>query len=131
MIPKKPKLIIKQVSEELDISESMIDDIVSFYYKQVRLNLSSLENLKINIPGLGDFIMRKELVKKLIKKQESFRNATDTETFSKYHNLKQTERKLEKLYAAQIKIEEFLKTKKEFKDERISKRNMEEQETDL
>jgi hypothetical protein len=126
MIPKKPKLIVKQISEELDVADTMIDDIVSFYYKQVRLNLSSLDNLKINVPGLGDFIMRKELVKKMIKKQESFKNATDSKTFSKYHNLKQSERKLEKLYAAHVKIEEFLKTKKEFKDERITKRNLEE-----
>ena len=38
MIPKKPQIIIKQVAEELDLPESMIDEVVSFYYKEVRKN---------------------------------------------------------------------------------------------
>ena len=49
MIPKKPQTVIKQVSEELDLPESMVDEIVSFYYKEIRKNLSSLEkNIKNN-----------------------------------------------------------------------------------
>lgn len=126
MIPKKPRVIIKQVSEELDISETLVDDIVSFYYKELRSNLSSLEHIKINVPGLGAFVSRKVLIAKLINKFERVKNARETDTFTKYHNIKVAEKKLEKLRSIQEKVNAFLKEKKEFKDAKYAKQNLEE-----
>ena len=68
MIPKKPALIVKQVAEDMDIPISTVDDIISFYYKEVRKTLSSLEHLRIDLPGLGNFVIKKKSVDRLAKK---------------------------------------------------------------
>jgi nucleoid DNA-binding protein len=116
MIPKKAEVIIKQVAEEKDIPVSTVDDIVSFYYKEVRKALSSLEHLKINLPGLGSFIIKQSSVEKSIRKYENIMNACDTQTFSNYHNIKNAENKLEKLHKARTRIEGYIQEKKAFRD---------------
>jgi hypothetical protein len=126
MIPKKPEVVIKVVAEEYDLPVSTVDDIVTFYYKEVRKNLSSLEHIKVNLPGLGDFVMRKRSVESLIKKYKNLNNKYDTQTFINYHNKKNAEQKLLKLSAAIIKINEFLETKKTFRDGKQNSNNLEE-----
>ena len=128
MIPKKPQEIIKQVSEDMDLPQSLVDDVISFYYKEVRRNLSSLENPKINLPGLGNFIIKHNSVNVLIKKHEGAQKNYNTDTFKNYHNLKLVEQRLEKLYGIKKKILQFLEEKKAFKDGKESKGNMEESE---
>jgi nucleoid DNA-binding protein len=118
MIPKKPQEIIKQVAEEMDLPQSMVDDIISFYYKEVRRNLSSLEHPKVNLPGLGNFIIKQKAVNILIKKHEGAKRNYNVDTFKNYHNLKLVEQKLEKLYHAKEEIRKFLEAKKAFKDGR-------------
>lgn len=121
MIPKKPETVIKEVAEQYDIPESTIDDIVSFYYKEVRKKLSSLEDIRLNITGLGHFVIKKASVEKMTKKYKNMVNKYDSQTFSNYHNKKQAEAKLEKLIKARKKIDEFLVAKKLFKDGRKTK----------
>lgn len=118
MIPKKAQEIIKQVSEELDIPQSMVDAIITHYYKEFRKNLSSLENIRLNLPGLGHFLIRANVVKKLIGKYNIQMEKYSTDTFVNYHNKKNAEHKLERLTVAKEKIDEFRKLKKEFKDGR-------------
>lgn len=118
MIPKKPQVVIDQVAEELNLPPSLVDDIVSFYYKEVRRNLSSLEQLKINLPGLGDFIIKQRSVGVQIKKHEGALKYYNKDTFKNYHNLKLVEQRLDKLYSAKKNITEFLEEKKKFKDGR-------------
>lgn len=130
MIPKRPKKLYKELSEDLDISESMVDDIVSFYYKEVRKTLSSLDHLKVNLPGLGDFLLRTTSVKSMIKKYKKYEQIFNNETFVNYHNKKMAEYKLNKLTEAQVKIDKFLEERKKFRDERKVRRNMEEQSSD-
>lgn len=130
MIPKKPQKLIKQVAEELDLPLSTVDNIITFYYKEIRKNLSSLEHTKINLIGLGDFVMLNNAVNKLISKHTNLTKSYNRDTFKNYHNLKVSEGKLEKLTKAKEKINEFVEAKKKFKDERKSKKDMEEQETD-
>ena len=126
MVPKKPEIIIKAVAEQYDLPESLVDDVVSFYYKEVRKSLSSLENLRINLPGLGHFVIQKKNVEALILKYKNQNNRYDTQTFINYHNKKTAEQKLEKLTAAMKKINEFLETKKAFRDGRKTDKHLEE-----
>lgn len=130
MIPKKPKEIIKVVSEELDLPQSTVDDIISFYYKEVRKTLSSLEHPKVNIKGLGDFIVMKSSVTRLLKKYNILSEQSRPDTFKNYHNLKLINSKLERLNKISKKITAYLESKKQFKDERF-KANMEKPKTDF
>ena len=125
MIPKKPALIVKQVAEDMDIPVSTVDDIISFYYKEVRKNLSSLDHLRIDLPGLGHFVIKKKAVDRLSKKYKILMEKYDNQTFSNYHNRKSAESKLERLGKATVKIQEFLKEKKEFRDGKQTKRDLE------
>jgi nucleoid DNA-binding protein len=124
MIPKKPALVVKQVAEDMDIPVSTVDDIISFYYKEVRKNLSSLEHLRIDLPGLGNFVIKKKSVDRLSKKYGILMEKYDNQTFSNYHNKKSAESKLERLGKATVKIQEFLNEKKQFKDGK-AERNLE------
>jgi nucleoid DNA-binding protein len=127
MIPKKPKVIIKQLSEEIDVSEDTIDDIVEAYYKEVRRTLSGMEHIKVKLIGIGDFMMRKTIVSSSIKKYKERFVRSKTDTFQNYHDKKGIEEKIKKLLKAEELIEEFIKTRNKFRDERKVRRNMEEQ----
>jgi nucleoid DNA-binding protein len=118
MIPKKPEKIIKQVSEDLDLAETMVDDIVSFYYKEVRKTLSNLEHIRVDVVGLGNFVIKKGSVEKMTKKYQNLMNKYDTQTFINYHNRKSAELKLEKLKLIKEKIDNFIEEKKAFRDGR-------------
>jgi hypothetical protein len=120
MIPKKPKEIIRQTAEELDIPQLIVDDIVSSYYKSLRKHLSSMDNLNITVPGLGRFIVKHSGVNKAIKKYESM-NKNMTDNFHNYHNKRIVLERLEKLYQVKEKIKKFLETKKQFKDLKYGK----------
>lgn len=121
MIPKKPQVIIKQVAEEMNLPQSLVDDLISFYYKEVRKNLSSLEHNKLNLPGLGDFIILKSAVHRLSDRYVNLSKEYNTDTFKNYHNLKIAQSKLERLEAAKKNIEEFQEKKKTFRDGRKTK----------
>ena len=116
MIPKKYNKIVKTISEDLDIDEYKVYDIVNFFYKELRTNLSDLSDLKINVPGLGHFLIRKNKVEQSIEKCKRKLDVVNTYSFSGYHYKKTTEEKLEKLEAIKVKIDEFLKEKQNWKD---------------
>jgi nucleoid DNA-binding protein len=124
MIPKKPEKIIKQVSEDLDLPESMIDDIVSFYYKEVRKTLSSLEHIRIDITGLGHFVIKKGSVSRLTKKYENYMNKYDSQTFTNYHNKKYAESKLEKLKHVKTVIDSSIEEKRTFRNAEKDKKHL-------
>jgi hypothetical protein len=121
MKPKRPKEIIKQVSEELDLPQGLVDDIITFYYKSIRKKLTDLEDLKYKLPGLGDFSVRKAGVTKLTNKFERMKNGLGSETFIDYHNIKLVDARLEKLYAIGKKINSYIEKKNQFKEEKYGK----------
>ena len=97
MIPKKSSILYKPVAEELNISETLVEDLISFYYKEVRQNLSNLVFPRINIEGLGHFIIRTKLVRNAIPRYTNLLENHDTSTFAAYYNKKGIETKLELL----------------------------------
>jgi hypothetical protein len=134
MIPKKHKEIVNIVSEEIDVSSELIDDLTSFYYKSMRRKLSNVEDLKFRLPGLGYFLIRNTGVNKAIKKFESMKNGMGDATFNNYHNRKIIESRLEKLYEINEKIKQFMETRKQFKENKYGKQienNLEKPETDI
>ena len=118
MNPRRPKRIYQEVAEELNIDKDLVEDLVEFYYKDVRKLLSNLEYPRINVDGLGQFVAKPKTVTNAIEKISKSLENYDTSTFKGYHNKKGMENKLEqllklnsKLEEVNIKKEEFLKTK--------------------
>jgi hypothetical protein len=114
MIPKKPNLLYKQVAEDLDIPESLVDAFITFYYKEIRKNLSNLSHTKINIDGLGQMVVKEKTIDGLINKYTNRVNKATTNTFSNYFNKKNLEGKLEKMHNIKTVLNEERAIKQKF-----------------
>ncbi len=118
MKPKKSSELYKQVSEDLNIDQDLVESLIEFYYKDVRKLLTNLSYPRINIDGLGHFVSRHGIVNKAIDRISKGLENHDTSTFKAYHNKKAMEIKLNLLESLKKKIDveftrkiEFLKTK--------------------
>jgi vacuolar-type H+-ATPase subunit I/STV1 len=129
MIPKKSSEIIKVTAEELNCSESKVDAIVTFYYKNLRKELSSLPELIINVPALGYFQLKIARVKSKIKKIEEELGEFKVSSFKDHTRKSQLEDKLKLLKNASDKADEFLAKKKQVRNEQ-AKYYLEKQKTD-
>ena len=118
MIPHKAKNLTKDIAEELNISKTLVDDLIEFYYKDVRENLSELNHPRINIEGLGQFVIRAHGVHKAIPKYEKALNTHDTSTFTAYYNKKIIEDRLVLLRKMQDMLDQEEQKKKEFKSKK-------------
>jgi nucleoid DNA-binding protein len=122
MNPKKVKKIYEAVAEDLNLNKDLVEDLVEFYYKDVRKLLTNLEHPRINVDGLGQFVAKPKAVSGSIDKITKSLDDHDTSTFKAYHNKKAMEVKLDLLTKLHSKIldqeskkQEFLKTKKDEK----------------
>jgi hypothetical protein len=122
MIPKKPKHLYKEISEDLDMSETLVDNFMTFYYKDVRSNLSKLSHTKVNIDGLGVMHVKGKTIKSLLVSLSDKLERIGTSTFAKYFNRKTIEARLklvkvidEKLEEDKLKKKNFVKLKKDGK----------------
>ena len=97
MIPKKSKLLYKDVSEEMNVSENLVDALIDFYYRELKNTLTNLQNPTINVEGLGQFVIRKNLVTKSIPKYNKMLENHDTSTFKAYYNKKAIEERVQLL----------------------------------
>ncbi len=115
MNPKKASKLYIEVAEELDISSSLVEETISFYYNYVRQMLSNLEEPRINIDGLGQFVIKAKMVKNSIPRFTKSLENHNTSTFAAYFNKKGTETKLELLIKLEKKILEQELRKEAFK----------------
>ena len=115
MKPKKARLLYQEISEENDLSKDLVENLVDFYYKNVRTLLSELYHPRINITGLGVFTAREGSIKKAIPRFEKYLENHDTSTYSAYYNKKMLEQKIEFLYCIKEQIDSEKKRKEKFK----------------
>ena len=130
MIPKKANSLYKEIKEQFDVSEDLVESLIEDYYKTLRKKMSSLSDLRLNVDGLGQFVIKMQKVKKAIPHYEKVLENHDTSTFGAYHNKKNVEEKLELLTEIHKKAEQELLKRKTFKDEKYSKINLAKPETD-
>ncbi len=130
MIPKKANSLYKEITEEFDVSEDLVENLIESYYKTLRKKMSSLSDLRLNVDGLGHFVIKIQKVKKAIPHYEKVLQNHDTSTFGAYHNKKSVEEKLELLNAIDVKADQELTKRKNFKDEKYSQNNLAEQKAD-
>jgi len=129
MIPKKPKQIIKQLVEDNDLNELLVDSIITFFYKEVRQELTSMNHTKINIDGLGQFVVKPRTVDNLILKYERIIAKLNTYSYKNYHNKVRLTSRLKDLYNIKVKLDENRLKKETFlieKNARKINNNLEE-----
>lgn len=127
MIPKKPKDLYKELSEEMGISNELIEDLMEFYYKEIKDNMSNLKHLRIHVDGLGQFVIKEAYVRKCIPKFRQKLTTHDTSTFNAYHNKLTLEKKLialeiieKQLAQVDIKKQEVALKKQEYNNKKIN-----------
>lgn len=133
MIPKKSTVLYKELSEEMDLPQDLIQDFIEFYYKEIRSNLTGLTHPRINVDGLGQFVVRSYVVRKAIPRIKKVLENHDTTTFSAYYNKKMLEDKveaLEKIEKQIVSLEEKKEIIQKQKDE-YTKNNLEGKKEDI
>ena len=126
MIPKKSSLLYKELSEEMDLPQDLIQNFIEFYYKEIRSSLTGLKYPRINVDGLGQFVVRSHAVRKAIPRLKKMLETHDTTTFNAYFNKKMLEEKvqaLENIEKQIVSLEEKKEAIKKQKDE-YTKKNM-------
>lgn len=58
MRPKKAKEFIPEVAKELDLSKELVEDLILYYWREIRKSLSGLKHQRIHLTNLGDFTIK-------------------------------------------------------------------------
>jgi hypothetical protein len=135
MNPKKPKHLIKPTADALDLSETLVDDIVGFYWSAVRKALSDLESPSITVTNLGTFKVRYNKIDQVQTKYNNYLQKLEAEkmTFNKHAIQNTSKEKLDKLADLKVKMECEFQRKKEVQTKRteyVNNKGMEEQRED-
>jgi hypothetical protein len=56
--PRKAKTLIGSVADTTGFSEEIVSTVVSYYWQEVRKQLSSLAHTRVHITNLGDFTIK-------------------------------------------------------------------------
>ena len=131
MNPKKSKDFIKPTSEILDLPLELVDDAVSFYWLNVRKELSNLESPSITINELGIFKVKFNKLSKLKSKYQYYIDNVDTINIrnSKKELIKEAETKIQKFNILQKKMLDEFERRKEVSIKRreyVHNQNLEE-----
>jgi len=104
------------VSLSTSISESLVDDIVVSYYKDIYRQLSKGENLHVDVPNLGIFSIKPwSLKRKLEKMDAQIKNLRKPRSMQSYAIHKEKLDRLEHLHILQEKVDEEILQKKRIK----------------
>jgi nucleoid DNA-binding protein len=121
MNPKKSNKLYTEISEDLSLNEDQVEDIIEFYYKEVRRNLSDLVHPRINLDGLGHFVAKPVIIKNAISKNKKFLDGQRTDTYAEYFSKKNTKTKLDLLINLESKLIEIENKKEIFKQTKYGK----------
>jgi nucleoid DNA-binding protein len=123
MKAKSHKIFKEGIADEVGVHQSVVDEIISFYYGKVRNALSSLDDNRVYIENLGTFAIRKSRLEKAIIKNKSFLGNLQKQTYTGYNKSIETEKKIKNLEDMLSKIESIIIEKQNFKNE-INKKNI-------
>jgi len=75
---------LEDVAKEIGVHKDVVDDLVTFYYSEVRKSLSNITHNKITVSNLGTFSLRKNKLIKAIKRQKDILGNLEKMTFDGY-----------------------------------------------
>ena len=117
MKPKSHKSFFKNVADDIGVHKDVVEDIVTFYYSEVRKNLSNLNDTHINISNLGTFKLRKKRLENNIKRNKDIIGNLEKMTYKGYDKYVPVKNKLKQMEKALSMLNEKINLKKKFKDE--------------
>ena len=93
MKAKNHKSFFESVSNEIGVHKDVVDDIITFYYKNIRSSLSELKDVDVNVIGLGTFSIRKAKLEKAIKRNKDILGNLEKMTYKGYDKYVPVKRK--------------------------------------
>lgn len=118
MNPKKAKDFVGDVAKELELSEDLVKEVVSFFWSKVRNGLSDLKHHTITVPNLGTFKVRRNKMNDLAKKSENIMQYSDPTEFKQYAAYTHASNRLKKINHLQALLDEEYRRKEEVKQRR-------------
>lgn len=124
MNPKKASELIKPTAELTGVSEQLVNDITSFYWKDLRKALVNLTYPKIRVDSLGVFNTKHWKIQEVEDKYNTYINKLKEHqeknqmTFQRFAILKDVELKLSKITELKVMIEDQLIKKEQVKEKR-------------
>jgi len=128
MLPKNSKHFIQPTADELDCSTALVNDVVSFFYKDVRKNLIDMSSPNIQVENLGSFKAKRNELPKLVAKYTKHLDVLQPETMNQVTLQRSLKAKLQKVLGLQKQIDSEKLRKTKFiqaKNERKTNPNME------
>ncbi len=118
MNPKKSKVILKDLYSELDLEESLVNDVIDFYWTNVRKSITSVSYCRINIENIGVFQVRKKTLLSAIQKYEALISKFNKPNFSNYPRYQALSDRLVVLEKTKKQLEEEDVRRKKIKSEK-------------
>lgn len=141
LLPKKPSDFYKQIAEEYEVTEDLVADIVSFYWKEIRKTLSNCEVHNVKVDGLGTFKAKEWKIPEVLERHRLIMNKYQTGvkegekiSFYKFSIFKDVQENMQKIEALQKLIEGDHVKKQGVKQKRYAqkvKNNLEEPGPDM
>lgn len=125
MTPKKPKHIADIVSKKLDLPKDLVEDLYGYYWETIRKDITNINHAYIQIENLGTFELKPVSLDKTILKYENHIKKFDRTSFKKFQLYDKMYSRLQVLLNAKKMIEQEKETRKIFKNEKKSNRNLE------
>ena len=124
MLPKSSKHFIQPTSEELNYDKTLVEDVISFFYEDVRRTLVEMRGPNILIENIGSFKIRTNKIPKLINTYEKHLETLDQNEFVQVAIIRSVNERLEKVLKLKKIIDEEAQRKKDhikIKDEYVRK----------
>jgi nucleoid DNA-binding protein len=115
--PKSYKDFYNEIAKECEVHPDLVDELVRFFYNEIRKNMESLEFTRIRVPNFGTFITRKERLNRAIKRHKDMLGNLEKRTFTGYNAHLPIKEKLELMNKAAERIKNELQLKKDWKNE--------------
>jgi nucleoid DNA-binding protein len=113
--PKKSNFLIKELAEELNLPESEISDVVSYYWSAVRKLMESGEEPKIDVESLGVFYVKVRTLDKEIQKHEDYIRVINPTNLNRYNFYMNAQTILRRLYKIKDNLKKQQLDKQQFK----------------
>jgi nucleoid DNA-binding protein len=116
----KSKNLCKEIADEKDLDHVMVNDIISFFYEDVKNKFKDLKNPRLKLDDLGTFEVKEAPLKKYISKNEKFLTETnpDTLSFNYYEGYKKVKENVDKIKELLTVLESEKLRKQEVKEKR-------------
>ena len=125
MNPKKAKTLYKEVATDLALDESLVKDILDFYWSSLRKQMSNLTAVRLDVMNLGTFEIMPKTLERTIEAYKNYQSVPVPKTFSRYEAYSLIEERLKRLLEIQQELESYKQIKQTVIEKRYGKQDQE------